>query len=79
MLECNCDHRGWIDGREMNWRSPCLLTRLLIGFRVMSLCLRQAPWLACWGDSCRFGTFSCFLLILAGVLIQQRKSGLVPT
>jgi len=40
-----------------------LFTQLLIGFRIMFICRWQAPWLACWGDSCRFGTssYSCLL------------------
>ena len=47
----------------VNWPSPRLFTQLLIGFRIMFIWRWQAPWLAGWGDSCRFGTFlcSCFL------------------
>ena len=44
----------------VNWPSPRLFIQRLISFRMMSICQPQAPWLACWGDSCRFGTFLYF-------------------
>jgi hypothetical protein len=52
---------GLMVGNEL--AIAALFTQLLIGFRMLSICQPQAPWLACWGDSCRFGTllFSCSL------------------
>jgi len=40
----------------------------------LSICPRQAPWLACWADSCRF-VHLVFLLTLAEVLILWHQSG----